>query len=115
MEHFFFAGPAERPLAIVGIELHGASALLRSLAVVPEARSAGLGAALVAHAEAHARAQRARAIYLLTTTAETFFAALGFARVARESAPPAIRRTREFAALCPSSSAFMAKELDDPA
>ena len=111
MEHFFFAGTPELPLGVVGVELHGTSALLRSLAVAPGARSGGLGAALVAHAEAHARACHARSMYLLTTTAAAFFSGHGYRQVARESAPVAIRDTREFAELCPASSALMTKEL----
>jgi amino-acid N-acetyltransferase len=47
MEHFFYCGPASSPTGLVGIELHGDDALLRSLVVLPEHRSTGLGAALV--------------------------------------------------------------------
>ncbi len=111
MEHFFFCGPAAAPIAMVGVELCGASALLRSLVVRPEHRSAGLGAALVEHAETYARACGARAMYLLTTTAESFFERRGYAPAARASAPPEIAATREFAAICPASSAFMSKRL----
>jgi hypothetical protein len=38
-------------------------------------------------------------------------ARLGYVRAAREDAPEAIRREREFAELCPSSSALMVKDL----
>jgi amino-acid N-acetyltransferase len=48
---------------------------------------------------------------LLTTTAEDFFRALGYARIARELAPEAIRTTREFSSLCPASSVVMVKRL----
>jgi amino-acid N-acetyltransferase len=111
MEHFFFCGPAAAPTALVGVELCGASALLRSLVVRPEHRSAGLGAELVEHAEAYARAGGARALYLLTTTAEPFFARLGYTIADRARAPREIAATREFADICPASSVFMAKRL----
>lgn len=111
MEHFFFCGPAAAPTALVGVELCGSSALLRSLVVRPEHRSTGLGAALVAHVEAYARSRGAREIYLLTTTAESFFARRGYAAANRASAPPEIAQTREFAGICPASSAFMVKRL----
>jgi amino-acid N-acetyltransferase len=111
MEHFFFCGPAAAPTALVGVEPCGASALLRSLVVRPEHRSAGLGAALVEHAEGYARAGGARALYLLTTTAEPFFARLGYTIVERARAPREIAATREFAGICPASSVFMAKRL----
>jgi amino-acid N-acetyltransferase len=109
MEHFFFCGPAAAPIALVGVELCGSNALLRSLVVRPEHRSAGLGAALVEHIEAYARSRGVRAIYLLTTTAESFFARRGYATANRASAPPEIAQTREFAGICPASSAFMMK------
>jgi amino-acid N-acetyltransferase len=111
MEHFFFCGPAAAPTALVGVELCGSSALLRSLVVRPEHRATGLGAALVEHAEAYAHARGARAIYLLTTTAAAFFARLDYATAERASAPPEIAATREFASICPASSAFMTKQL----
>jgi amino-acid N-acetyltransferase len=50
-------------------------------------------------------------MYLLTTTAETFFERRGYRRVDRIQAPPAIKLTPEFAGLCPASSAFMIKRL----
>jgi amino-acid N-acetyltransferase len=111
LKHFFCAGSPEAPTGIVGLELCGSAALLRSLAVGNSARNAGLGSALVAHAEAYARAQGARAMYLLTTTAEEFFAGRGYVRVDRQHAPAGIRATREFADICPASSAFMVKQL----
>jgi amino-acid N-acetyltransferase len=111
MEHFFYSGPSGTPTGLVGIELYGADALLRSLAVVSGSRSTGLGSALVRHVEAHARSRGVRSIFLLTTTAAEFFARRGYRPVDRGSAPPAIRNTREFADICPASSAFMVKDL----
>jgi amino-acid N-acetyltransferase len=111
MRHFFYAGSADGLQGLVGIEIHGADALLRSLAVAAESRAGGLGGALLRRAESHARAQGVRAMYLLTTTAEQFFARRGYARLERALAPAGIRGTREFADLCPASSAFMFKAL----
>src|SRR5580765_5007299 len=68
MEHFFFSGPESAPTGLAGVEICGAEALLRSLAVVPGQRSTGLGSALLEHAEAHARSSGVRSIFLLTTT-----------------------------------------------
>jgi amino-acid N-acetyltransferase len=110
-EHFFYEGTELAPRGLVGLELFGDVALLRSLVVAAAHRSSGAGSRLLAHAEQHARARQVRWLYLLTTTAEPFFAARGFVRVSRDSAPPAIRATREFAGICPASSAFMAKQL----
>jgi amino-acid N-acetyltransferase len=111
MDHFFYSGSANSPEAIVGVQLCGADALLRSLVVNRDLRAQGLGSRLFAHAETYARDRGARVIYLLTTTAEAFFRSRGYVAMPRESAPPAIRATTEFAALCPATSAFLSKRL----
>ena len=110
-EHFFFAGSPTEPTGLVGLELFGNVALLRSLVVTPDRRGTGEGVALLRHAEDHARAEGVRTLYLLTTTAESFFVKHGYQRAARESAPSAIRATREFAGICPASSAFMMRQI----
>jgi amino-acid N-acetyltransferase len=111
LEHFFFTGSDGAPSALVGLEIYGESALLRSLVVRAAARTQGLGSALVLHAEEYAAAHHVRALYLLTTTAEPYFERRGYRRIDRFQAPPSIQSTREFASLCPSSSAFMIKRL----
>jgi amino-acid N-acetyltransferase len=111
MKDFFYAGPASAPVGIVGVQFYGPDALLRSLVVSASHRTQGLGQRLVEHAEQHARDRGAGAIYLLTTTAEPFFRSRGYAATSRDSAPPAIRSTPEFASLCPASSAFLSKRL----
>jgi amino-acid N-acetyltransferase len=50
-------------------------------------------------------------VYLLTTTAESFFAHRGYRRIERSQAPESIRSTREFSEICPASSAFMSKRM----
>jgi len=110
-EHFFYAESSGAPMGLVGLELFGDVALLRSLVVAPPRRGMGEGKALLERAEAHARANGVRALYLLTTTAEAFFEKHGYQRASRESAPAAIRATPEFAGICPASSAFMTREL----
>ncbi len=111
MKDFFYCGPAAAPVGLVGVEMCGDCALLRSLVVTESARSTGLGRALVARAEEHARSSGALSLYLLTTTAESFFHHLGYLTAPRDSAPLTIRNSREFADLCPATSAFMVKHL----
>jgi amino-acid N-acetyltransferase len=111
LEQFFFTGSNGAPSAIVGLELFGPDALLRSLVVSSTARTQGVGSALVRHAEEYAASRHVRALYLLTTTAESYFEHRGYRRVDRAQAPPSIQSTREFASLCPASSAFMIKRL----
>jgi amino-acid N-acetyltransferase len=109
--HFVAVGDADQPDGVVGIELHGDAALLRSLVVAPVKRGTGDGRALVAAIERHARAHGVRRMYLLTTTAAPFFARLGYRDTPRPDAPDAIRATREFSSLCPSTASFMSREL----
>jgi amino-acid N-acetyltransferase len=111
LEHFFFTGSDGAPSALVGLEIYGEAALLRSLVVSADARTQGLGSALVQHAEGYAAARQVRSIYLLTTTAEAYFEHRGYRRVDRAQAPASIQSTCEFASLCPACSAFMIKRL----
>lgn len=111
MGNFFACGATDAPQGVVGVELRGGDALLRSLAVAPAARGRGCGVALVKRAERHASEQGARRIYLLTTDAADFFAQLGYKRIDRDEAPQSIRSTSEFSTLCPVSSVLMTKEV----
>jgi len=91
----------------VGLELHGREALLRSLVVDPRSRGKGHGTRLVEQAARRAAGLGIRDLYLLTTTAEDFFAARGFARIDRSAVPQSIAASREFASLCPASATVM--------
>jgi len=111
LRYFWVRRDAVGITGVVGIEPHGSAALLRSLAVREDQRGRGQGNRLVAHAESEAGALGVKTIYLLTTTAERFFVARGYLATPRDSAPPAIRATREFSDLCPSTSACMSKRV----
>lgn len=100
-----------RLVGVVGAEIYGSVGLLRSLAVEPSSRGAGLGVSLVSRAESLAAQQGVKALYLLTTTAAPFFARLGYGAVPRSEAPTAIAATTQFSDLCPASSTFMRKVL----
>jgi amino-acid N-acetyltransferase len=94
-------------IAAGGLEPAGEYALLRSIVVQERFRSKGLaqsiGEQLIRQAEADGRV----AIYLLTETAEDYFAKRGFEQVARDAVPAAITRTRQFSSLCPDSASCM--------
>jgi len=89
--------------------LRGEAALLRSLAVSEKHRGTGVARELVRCAEEHAGAEGIASLYLLTTAADRFFAALGYRITQRDAAPASIQETAEFAGICPSSSVCMAK------
>ena len=100
-----------RLVGVVGLEALGSVGLLRSLAVETSERGGGLGGKLVSAVEQLAREAGIGELYLLTTTAEPYFARRGYQRLTREAAPAAIRQTTEFSSICPASSAFMRKVL----
>lgn len=106
----FFAGQREgRTIGVIGLEVHGKDALLRSLVVLEAERDRGFGSALVRGAIACARAQGVTHLWVLTTTAVAFLQRLGFQRVERSTAPASIRGTTEFASLCPATAVCMTR------
>lgn len=96
---------------VVGLEPVGRAALLRSLAVHPDARGQGHGSALVRTAETHAQSENVHTLYLLTTTAARFFQGRGYEPIPRDAVPSPIARTDEFSRLCPDSATCMQKSL----
>lgn len=94
-------------IGVEGIEIYGSDGLLRSAAVVSDWRGKGVGDALTRDRIEWARRRGLRSLYLLTTTAGDYFPRFGFAVADRDSAPDAVRRSREFSEACPSSALFM--------
>lgn len=94
-----------------GVEPYGANGLLRSVVVAESKRGRGYGTALCAALEDRARSIGVETLYLLTTTAADFFGRCGYEPIARETAPERIRRTTEFADLCPESATCMRKRI----
>ncbi len=114
-EHFASFLVAElggRVVGVAGLERCGDVALVRSVAVEAALRGQQLGHALCAELFARAERGGVRELHLLTEHAAGFFARLGFAPEARDSAPPAIRATRQFSALCPASAQLMRRKLE---
>jgi len=98
-------------IGVEGIEVHGDDGLLRSAAVAADWRGRGVGDALTRDRIEWARRRGLRSLYLLTTTAGDYFPRFGFERVDRDTAPDAVRRSREFSEACPSTALFMALQL----
>jgi N-acetylglutamate synthase-like GNAT family acetyltransferase len=96
MEYFWVARASERIVGTVGLEVYDDMALLRSLAVTPTRQHAGLGRALTETALSYLTTRQFRAVYLLTTTAEAFFARHGFCLVARDAVPASVQPSVEF-------------------
>ncbi|UNK49774.1 arsenic resistance N-acetyltransferase ArsN2 [Lysobacter sp. S4-A87] len=108
---FLVAGEGGDTFGVVGLQSFGQVGLLRSLAVHADGRGKGAGSALVDALESHARAAGVRQLVLLTQTAEPFFAARGYAPIARAAAPAAVQGSAEFRSICPASATCMSKEL----
>ena len=113
LRHFWVIREKGEAIGVVGLEIFGHLALLCSLAVDPRFRKRGLAQQLTKKAEEYATSLRIEELYLLSTTAESFFLERGFQRIERNSAPPEIRGTAEFQGLCPVSSVCMVKQLQD--
>ena len=111
LDAFVVATEGDVCVGVVGLEIHESNALLRSLAVEPRHRSRGLGARLVHAIETEARARGVTALYLLTTTATTFFERVGYAAHDRDRVPPSIAATTEFSSLCPDNADCLWRDL----
>ena len=99
---------------VIGVELFGKAALLRSLAVAASARGAGIGPALVTALETACMTDGVDELWLLTIDADAFFVSLGYETRERSEAPKAIRNTEEFSGLCPGDAVLMSKQLLAP-
>jgi amino-acid N-acetyltransferase len=111
LAHFIVCRAGGEIVAAAGLEVIGPVGLLRSLAVAPERRGQRLAHDLWGRMRDRARGLGLERLYLLTTTAERLFARWGFTRVARDAVPDSLRAAAEFASLCPSAAAVMAKDL----
>ena len=109
---FVVAEDAGDIVGVAGIEecgVAGGHALLRSVAVRADWRSRGLGRALVSRAIALAEERGAKALYLLTTTAENYFPSFGFRPTTRSEVPADVSDTAEFKGACPASATVMVR------
>lgn len=113
LDHFVLAWQDGAAVGVAGIEPVAANGLLRSVAVLPTHRRAGLAAALVAACEALARRQGLDSLFLIAKdlAAARYFSRHGYAEVLREAVPPALRTLPEFSHLCPQSSPCLGKPL----
>jgi len=109
--HFLTAKQNGRLAGAVGLEIYGEVGLLRSLVVDTTYRGKGLGIKLCERIFDYAHAHGIKKLYLLTTTAADFFPKLGFSTTTRDSVPPAIQSTEEFASICPATAVCMVKTL----
>ncbi len=98
-------------VASAGTEVYGTCALLRSVAVRPDYQGQGVARRLVQRLLDRARRNGVRQVYLLTTTAASYFQHLGFAPVSREQVDQGVQASQEFRELCCDSAVAMMRTL----
>ena len=109
--HFVVAEHESKLVGAAGLEIYGASALLRSVVVEDSWRGTGVGRRLIDRALAEAKRRGIDDVFLLTNTAEHYFPRFGFACVSRDSVSEEVRASIEFQGACPSSAVVMRKSL----
>ena len=116
LDHLNTALVARDGAVIVGcaaVEIYADGALLRSVAVAPAARNHGVGARITEEAVTLARSLRKPALYLLTTTAESYFPRFGFVQTTRDMVPAGVQQSIEFRSACPANAVVMRKALNE--
>ncbi|MFC2108845.1 arsenic resistance N-acetyltransferase ArsN2 [Candidatus Bipolaricaulota bacterium] len=111
-EHFVVCLVNDVVAGVVGLERHGFSALVRSLAVSEQHRSRGIAAELLLRIERHAQESGVTRLFALTTTAQRYLERKGFAVIERPLVPEAIRASAQFSELCPHSARCLVKSAD---
>ncbi len=104
---FIVARDGDRIVGCGGAEAYQFAALIRSIAVVPDYRSQGLGRRMVRQLLDRLASRGLREFYLLTTTAEAYFKKRGFKTIDRDEVHPQLLNSREFQDACPSSATCM--------
>ncbi|WP_227373663.1 arsenic resistance N-acetyltransferase ArsN2 [Haladaptatus halobius] len=108
---FFVAYSDTECIGTGGVEICGSNGLLRSVVITDSNRGQGYGTALCDALEDYARTNEVEKLYLLTTTAASFFRQRGYEKIVRENVPTSVQQTTEFTDLCPNTATCMGKNL----
>jgi amino-acid N-acetyltransferase len=79
--------------------------------VHPDHRDQSHGRGLISAALERAAQRGLPAVYLLTTTAESYFPRFGFETIERSLVPASVQASVEFRGACPASAVAMRKSL----
>lgn len=107
LAEFQIAEDAGQVVGTAGLEIHGRSALLRSVAVATTHRNRGIARDLVIRMLGHARTLSVSEILLLTTGAMEYFRRFGFEPVARDAVRAEVQVSPEFSDACCDSAQAM--------
>lgn len=114
LELFCVAEADGQLIGVAGLEIAGASGLLRSVAVAGAFRNEGVARELIDACETLARKMDIVALYLIAAdaTASSVFKRLGYCHVERVLIPAMLRKLPEFTCLCPQTSPCLRKILN---
>jgi amino-acid N-acetyltransferase len=108
-QRFIVASENGRLLGCAGLQVAGQDGLVRSMAVHWTRRNAGLGSRLHERLLFEAVLAGVRTLYVVTTTAEDFFAGHGFKKIAASAVPSRLQASEEFTAFVPGGSTVMSR------
>lgn len=111
LQNFLVLTSADRVVGCVGLEVRERLALLRSLAVAEHFQNQGHGRRLCLAVLELAQQRKISQVFLLTETAERFFALQGFDNIKRSGVPANIQESVEFQLPCCKQAACMRKVL----
>ena len=113
-DHIASALMARADREVIGcaaLELYGAAALLRSVAVAEKYRGHEVGQRLTESILNLGKQEGVTHVYLLTETAGEYFPKFGFQLIDRSKVPAAVQASVEFTSACPASALAMALSL----
>jgi amino-acid N-acetyltransferase len=108
-QRFIVASENGRLIGCAGLQVAGQDGLVRSMAVHWTRRNAGLGTKLHERLLFEAVLAGVRTLYVVTTTAEDFFAGHGFRKVAAHQVPSELQASEEFTAFVPGGGTVMSR------
>ena len=104
---FIVARDGDAVIGCAGAEAYPFAALIRSVAIAGAYRSRGIGRRIVRQLLDRLASRGLREFYLLTTTAEPYFAKRGFKPIERDEVHPQILASSEFQGACPDTAVCM--------
>jgi N-acetylglutamate synthase-like GNAT family acetyltransferase len=109
--NFLVAESNDRIVGSIGVERYGDYMLLRSAAVARAEQGNGIGSRLVDAILSDAQSAGAKAVFLLTTTADGYFPSFGFEKIDRSTLPHELDDSEELRGACPSSATVMRRTI----
>lgn len=111
--HFVGIRENNEIIASGALEIYGKNAVLRSVAVKKDFQKSGFGKQIVGFLEQKAGEQEIEKLFLLTTTAESFFKKLKYHTIQRDLCPDVIKTSEQFKSVCPYTAICLSKNLKD--